>query len=95
MMNLPPNNREPFNQNGNANKLHFPPTELSDVSEEIEDVQGREYDPRTVKIIQRSFILLTVIGLIVGVFMAAGVLYLMQRFNITGRPAQLEQPINR
>ena len=95
MMNLPPNNREPFNQNGNANKLHFPQAESSEVSEEIEDVKGRDYDPRTVKIIQRSFILLTVVGLIVGVFMAAGVLYLMQRFNVPGHPTQLEQPINR
>jgi hypothetical protein len=95
MMNLPPNNREPFNQNGNANKLHFPQADSSEFPEEIEDVKGQEYDPRTVKIIQRSFIFLTVIGLIVGVFMAAGVLYVMQKFNITGRPAQLEQPINR
>jgi hypothetical protein len=94
-MNFPANNPDPFNQNGNANQLHFPQPESSEVSEEIEDVKGRDYDPRTVKIIQRSFIFLTVIGLVFGVFMAAGVLYLMQRFNITGHPAQLEQPINR
>ncbi|VXD25314.1 hypothetical protein [Planktothrix paucivesiculata] len=94
-MNFPSNNPDPFNQNGNANKLHFPQPEPSEVSEEIEDVKGVKHDPRTVEIIQRSFIILTVIGLVFGVFMAAGVLYLMQRFNITGRPAQLEQPINR
>jgi hypothetical protein len=92
-MNFSPNNREPFQQNGNSNHLHFPQVELDDDGEEIQDFQPQEYDPQTVKTIQRSFIFLTAIGLIIGVFVAAGVLYLMQRFNITANPAQLEQQI--
>ncbi len=92
-MNFSPNNREPFQQNGNSNHLHFPEVELDDEGEEIQDFQPQEYNPQTVKTIQRSFIFLTVVGLIIGVFVAAGVLYLMQRFNITANPTQLEQPI--
>lgn len=94
-MNLPPNNREPFNQNGNANNVHFPKVESDEFSEEIQDFQAQDYDPKTLKTIQRSFWFLTVVGLVIGVFVAAGVLYLMQRFNITANPAQLEQQIRR
>lgn len=94
-MNFSPNNREPFQQNGNPNNVHFPQVESDEFSEEIQDFQVQEYDPKTLKTIKRSFWFLTVVGLVVGVFVAAGVLYVMQRFNITANPAQLEQQIRR
>jgi len=94
-MNFSPNNREPFQQNGNPNNLHFPEVESDEFSEEIQDFEPHEYDPKTLKTIKRSFLFLTVVGLVVGIFVAAGVLYLMQLFNITANPAQLEQQIHK
>ncbi|MEB3279387.1 MAG: hypothetical protein VKK42_10765 [Lyngbya sp.] len=54
--------------------------------ESIEDVQLREPHPETIKIIRRSFIFLVVIGLVLGAIVATGIIYILNRFDITGQP---------
>ena len=91
-MNFNSNNSDPFNQSKNASNLPFPKTDIEQITEEmVEREHPQVRDPRTVEIIRRSFIILTVIGLVIGVFVAAGVLYIMDKFNITADPARIEQ----
>lgn len=62
-------------------------------AESIEDVEHQEPNPETVKVLRRSFIFLVVVGLILGAFVATGIIYLLNRFDVTGQPSQppLEQ----
>ncbi|MDY7024326.1 MAG: hypothetical protein SWJ54_23765 [Cyanobacteriota bacterium] len=55
----------------------------------IEDVEFREPNPETIRILQKSFIFLIIVGLLVGVIVAAGVIYILNRFDITGQPPQI------
>ncbi len=58
---------------------------------EIEDVQNKRYDPETVKILRKSFIFLIVTGMLVGCLLAAGLIYVLNKFDINGKPPQVEQ----
>lgn len=58
---------------------------------EIEDVHNKPYDPETVKVMQKSFIFLIVMGVLVGSLLAAGLIYVLNRFDINGKPPQVEQ----
>ncbi|EAW39056.1 hypothetical protein [Lyngbya sp. PCC 8106] len=54
----------------------------------IDDVQNREPHPETIKVLRRSFLFLIVLGLLLGAIVATGVIYLMNRFDLTGQPSQ-------
>lgn len=58
---------------------------------EIEDVDARQYDPETLKVMQKSFIFLIVMGVVVGIVLAVGLIYVLDRFDINGKPPQIEQ----
>jgi len=75
-----PNSRRDYQSPNGLENLNAP----SDP--EIEDEYFQEQDPRVVKQIRRSFLFLTVVGLVVGVFVAAGVLYILNRFDIDAQP---------
>lgn len=81
----------PFShQNPNSHKNHQSPNGLSNIhhpsESEIEDLQFNEYDPRVVKNLKNSFLSLVVIGLVLGLFIAAGVVYIMNRLDINAQP---------
>ena len=79
-MNLFPNNH-PNSQSPNGfENLNAPSYS------EIQDEYFQEQDPQVVQQIRRSFLFLTVIGLVVGVFVAAGVVYILNRFDINAQP---------
>lgn len=58
---------------------------------EIEDVDNKPYDPETVKVMQKSFIFLIVTGILVGSLLATGLIYVLNKFDINGKPPQIEQ----
>jgi hypothetical protein len=58
---------------------------------EIEDVDNKPYNPETVKVMQKSFIFLIVTGMLVGSILAAGLVYVLNRLDINGKPPQVEQ----
>ncbi|MEB3885373.1 hypothetical protein [Lyngbya sp. CCY1209] len=75
-----PNSRRDYQSPNGLENLNAP----SD--SEIEDEYFQEQDPRVVKQIRRSFLFLTVVGLVVGLFVAAAVLYILNRFDINAQP---------
>ncbi|MGC9525819.1 MAG: hypothetical protein ACP5D7_09800 [Limnospira sp.] len=81
----------PFpNNNPNSRRDYQSPNGLENLNapgdSEIKDEQFQEQDPRVVQQIRRSFLFLTVIGLVVGLFVAGGVLYILNRFDINAQP---------
>ncbi|MGB3405671.1 MAG: hypothetical protein WBA77_23530 [Microcoleaceae cyanobacterium] len=58
---------------------------------EIEDVDNKPYDPETVKVMQKSFIFLIIAGVLVGSILAAGLIYVLNKLDIDGKPPQVEQ----
>ena len=52
----------------------------------IEDEEFRQASPQTIRTLRKSFIFLIVVGLVVGVFVAAGINYILNRFDVTGQP---------
>lgn len=82
----------PFSdQNPNSYKDNQSPNGLNNIhhpsESDIEDLQFNEYDPRVVKNLKNSFLSLVVIGLVLGLFIAAGVVYIMNRFDINAQPS--------
>ena len=81
-MNQAPN---PFNSN--------PSNPLDPLQQEI-DEQGqelpRQYHPATKKTLQKFFIILIVVGAIIGGIVSIGVLSLMQKAGLTNVPARVE-----
>ncbi|ERT06452.1 hypothetical protein M595_3581 [Lyngbya aestuarii BL J] len=83
-------NSNPDSENGhrsddalNTLNNHHPDTDSID-----DDVQHQEPHPETIKVLRRSFIFLVIIGLVLGTIVATGVIYLMNRFDLTGQPSQ-------
>ncbi len=80
-------NPDPDNGHRSGDPLNTLNNHHPDV-ESIEDVQLREPHPETLKVIRRSFIFLIVVGLLVGAIVATGIIYILNRFDITGQPPQ-------
>ncbi|WP_413162895.1 hypothetical protein ACL6C3_27345 [Capilliphycus salinus ALCB114379] len=57
-------------------------------SDSIDDVEVREPHPETIKVLRRSFIFLVVIGLVLGALVATGIIYILNRFDVTGQPPE-------
>ena len=87
------------NQNSDSENGHHSGDSLNTLNnhhsdiDSIDDVQHREPHPETIKVLRRSFIFLVIIGLVLGAIVATGVIYLMNRFDLTGQPSppQIEQ----
>ncbi|MGF1492696.1 MAG: hypothetical protein ACFBSC_09625 [Microcoleaceae cyanobacterium] len=96
-MNLFPNNGNNHNHplgeqmNGQTSSQPTDPLEKTyyPVIEDLEDVEVEEEHP-DVKAIQRSFLFLIGIGLVIGIFLAAGVIYVLDYFDITAAPETTE-----
>lgn len=81
----------PFsNKNLNSHGKNQSPNNLENLNSpsasEIEDVEFQDYDPRVVKQVRNSFLFLVILGLVIGVFIAAGVVYIMNKFDINAQP---------
>ena len=83
-MNQAPN---PFNSN--------PSNPLDPLEQEV-DEQGqelpRQYHPDTKKTLQKVFIILVVVGAIIGGILSIGVISLMQKAGLTDVPARVQNP---
>ncbi|MEG3979124.1 hypothetical protein QT970_31615 [Microcoleus sp. herbarium8] len=83
-MNQAPN---PFNSN--------PSNPLDPLDQEL-DEQGQElpskYHPATKKTLQKGFLILVVIGVVIGGILSVGVISLMQKAGLTDVPARVESP---
>jgi hypothetical protein len=83
-MNQAPN---PFNSN--------PSNPLDPLDQEV-DEQGeglpRQYHPATKKTLQQVFIILVVVGAIIGGILSIGVISLMQKAGLTDVPARVQNP---
>ncbi|MGL5082757.1 MAG: hypothetical protein ACRC8A_14825 [Microcoleaceae cyanobacterium] len=89
-MNLfPSGDRDPWNGNQASESLDplKAPSQLN--YPEIEDVKIQQYDSEALKTLRRSFIFLIVIGLLVGILVATGVIYVLDRFDIKAVPEEV------
>jgi hypothetical protein len=84
-MNQLPN---PFNSNPSnpLDPLNQDPDQLDDEGGEL----PRRYHPATKKTLQKFFIILIVVGAIIGGIVSIGVLSLMQKAGLTTVPARVE-----
>ena len=87
----PNNNQESFNGSHSTQGLNTLNSRHPEHPDNIEDVQTREIDPELLKILRKSFIFLIVTGILVGVIVSAGIVYVLDRFDITAQPQQIEQ----
>ncbi|MGB3533414.1 MAG: hypothetical protein WBA13_07840 [Microcoleaceae cyanobacterium] len=81
----------PLNGNRATEPLDPLKSQFNSQPNEVEDVQNQSYDPKTVKVMQKSFIFLIVTGILVGSILAAGLIYVLNRLDINGKPPQTEQ----
>jgi hypothetical protein len=83
-MNQAPN---PFNSN--------PSNPLDPLQQEL-DEQGeglpKRYHPATKKTLQKLFLILIVVGVVIGGILSVGVLTLMQKAGLTDVPARVQNP---
>ncbi|MBE9183233.1 hypothetical protein IQ270_00455 [Microcoleus sp. LEGE 07076] len=83
-MNQAPN---PFNSN---------PSDPLDPLEQEVDEQGeplpRQYHPATKKTLQKVFLILIVVGVVIGGILSVGVISLMQKAGLTDVPARVQNP---
>ncbi|MGB3264974.1 MAG: hypothetical protein WBA89_13595 [Microcoleus sp.] len=83
-MNQAPN---PFNSN--------PSDPLDPLDQEV-DEQGEalptQYHPATKKTLQKGFLILVVVGVVIGGILSVGVISLMQKAGLTDVPARVENP---
>jgi hypothetical protein len=83
-MNQAPN---PFNSN--------PSNPLDPLEQEV-DEQGqelpRQYHPATKKTLQKVFLILVIVGAIIGGILSIGVISLMQKAGLTDVPARVQSP---
>ncbi|NJK37295.1 MAG: hypothetical protein HC835_10730 [Oscillatoriales cyanobacterium RM2_1_1] len=90
-MDLFPNgDRNPWNGNQSDPLDPLNSYRRSDGQNQTEDLDLQPYDSETSKKIRRSFIFLVVIGLLVGVLVAAGVIYVLDRFDVKAVPEPVE-----
>jgi hypothetical protein len=82
-------NSNPDSENGHhsGDALNTPNNNHPDI-DSIDDVQHQEPHPETIKVLRRSFLFLVVLGLLLGAIVATGVIYLMNRFDLTGQPPE-------
>ncbi len=66
-------------------------SQFNSAPNEIEDIQNQPYDPETVKVMRKSFIFLIITGMLVGSILAVGLIYVLNRLDINGKPPQIEQ----
>ncbi len=83
-MNQAPN---PFNSNP-SNPLDPLEQQLDDRGEEL----PRQYHPATKKTLQKFFLILIVVGVVIGGVLAVGVISLMQKAGLTDVPARVQNP---
>ena len=83
-MNQAPN---PFNSN--------PSNPLDPLEQEL-DEQGeglpRQYHPATKKTLQKAFLILIVVGVVIGGIVSVGVISLMQKAGLTDVPVRVQTP---
>ncbi|MEG4318103.1 MULTISPECIES: hypothetical protein [unclassified Microcoleus] len=83
-MNQPPN---PFNSS--------PSNPLDPLQQEL-DEQGeglpKRYHPATKKTLQKLFLILIVVGVVIGGIVSVGVISLMQKAGLTDVPARVQNP---
>lgn len=77
--------RDPFPSNNNAHPPGKTPPDSQDDSIEFAEIP-KIYHPDTGKVLQKVFIGLLVIGLVLGGFMAVGVITLMNKAGLFGVP---------
>ncbi len=87
----PNNNQDPLNGSHSTQGLNTLNSRHPEQTDQTEDIETREIDPEIQKILRKSFIFLIVTGLLVGVIVSGGILYILDRFDVTGTPQQIEQ----
>ncbi len=85
------NNSEAFNGSRSTEQLNTLNSHHPEKTDNIEDVKTREIDPEILKILRKSFIFLIITGILVGVIVSAGMIYVLNRFDVTGKPQQPQQ----
>ncbi len=91
-MSLFPNDQsDPLNGYHSTEQLNPLTPKFNSEPNEIEDHQVTRYDPETIKLMQKSFIFLIVTGVVIGIILAVGLIYVLDRFDINGKPPQIEQ----
>ena len=88
---LPDDQSNPLNGYRSTGQLDPLRSQFNSEPNEIEDVDNKPYDPETVKVMQKSFIFLIVTGVLVGTLLAAGLIFVLNKLDINGKPPQVEQ----